>query len=225
MDRVTNIIRLHMRVNSYESDWSDRALRQFILDAGEDLDALVTLSRADITSYQLKRVEAGFARIAELQARCELIQAEGDVAAWAYQALGWPLPLQSGSGVGVLDSPLDGHALMELFDRPPGPWVGRIKQRLLELVLNGELEPDDVERARALAQELFEQLDSPLDDPALMELFGLPPGPWIKPIKRHLSDLVIDGELEPSDVERARVLAQEFVHHHALAADSVNAGT
>ena len=132
-DRVTHIVRLHMRANAYEPDWTDGAVRRFILEAGEDLDALIALSRADITSYRPRRIEAGMARVAELHARCEHLQAERDVAA--------------------LDSPLDGHALMELFDRPAGVWIKPIKQYLLDLVLDGELEPDDVERARVLAEE------------------------------------------------------------------------
>ncbi|MCY3958940.1 MAG: HD domain-containing protein [Chloroflexi bacterium] len=132
MERVTHIVRLHMRANAYEPGWTDGAVRRFILEAGEDLDALITLSRADITSYRPRRIEAGLARVAELEARCEHLQAERDVAA--------------------LDSPLDGHALMELFDRPPGVWIKPIKQYLLDLVLDGELEPDDAEGATVLAK-------------------------------------------------------------------------
>lgn len=131
-DRVTHIVRLHMRANAYESGWTDGAVRRFIREAGEDLDALIDLSRADITSYRPRRVEAGLARVAELQARCEHLQAERDVAA--------------------LDSPLDGNDLMQLFDRPPGVWIKPIKQYLLDLVLDGELEPDDVAGARVLAE-------------------------------------------------------------------------
>ncbi|MDE2903694.1 MAG: HD domain-containing protein [Chloroflexota bacterium] len=131
-DRVTHIVGLHMRANAYEPGWTDGAVRRFILEAGEDLDALIALSRADITSYRPRRIETGLARVAELQARCEHLQAESDVAA--------------------LDSPLDGHALMELFDRPPGMWIKPVKQYLLDLVLDGELEPDDVDGARVLAR-------------------------------------------------------------------------
>lgn len=136
-DRVTHIVRLHMRANAYEPDWTDGAVRRFILEAGEDLDALISLSRADITSYRPRRIEGGLARVAELQARCEHLQAERDVA--------------------ELDSPLDGHALMELFDRPPGVWIKPIKQYLLDLVLDGELEPDDVDGARLLAKAFVQR--------------------------------------------------------------------
>ena len=131
MDSVIHIVRLHMRANSYETDWTDGAVRRFIREAGDGLQSLLALSRADITSYRPRRVEAGLARVAELQARCEQLQAEQDVAA--------------------LESPLDGHALMELFGREPGIWIKPIKQYLLDLVLDGALEPHDLERARELA--------------------------------------------------------------------------
>ena len=131
IEKVTDIIRLHMRTNSYSPDWTDGGVRRFIRDAGNNLDALLALSRADITSYQPRRVEDGLARVAELQARCEQLQAEQDIA--------------------TLDSPLDGHALMELFDRGQGIWIKPIKQYLLDLVLDGALEPTDIERAHDLA--------------------------------------------------------------------------
>jgi len=67
-------------------------------------------------------------------------------------------------------------------------------------------------------------LDSPLDGHALMELFDRPPGVWIKPIKQYLLDLVLDGELEPNDVEGAQILAKTFVRRHTEAADAVESG-
>jgi poly(A) polymerase len=42
----------------------------------------------------------------------------------------------------------------------------------------------------------------------LMQLFGRGPGPWIKPIKDYLTELVIDGDLEPEDKEAAIPIAQ-----------------
>ncbi len=132
--RVSRTVALHMRANGYESSWTDGAVRRFIREAGEELNDLIALSRADITSYRPRRVETGLARVAELRARCDSIMAEHDVAA--------------------LDSPLDGNALMELFNRPPGPWIKPIKQHLLNLVLEGELGPDDTEGAAQIAREM-----------------------------------------------------------------------
>ncbi len=45
----------------------------------------------------------------------------------------------------------------------------------------------------------LEQLVSPLDGDQLMQLFNLPPGPWIKRVKEHLRELVIDGTLARDD--------------------------
>ena len=54
-----------------------------------------------------------------------------------------------------------------------------------------------------------------------MKLFNREPGIWIKPIKQYLLDLVLDGDLEPHDLERARDLALGFVESHVEAATSV----
>ena len=55
------------------------------------------------------------------------------------------------------------------------------------------------------------RLESPLDGNELMRLFDLPPGPWIKRVKEHLRELVIDGELAPGDREQATVIARELM--------------
>ena len=53
-----------------------------------------------------------------------------------------------------LKSPLDGKELMELFQRPPGPWLRPLKEHLLGLVIDGALSPDDKEEAARIAREL-----------------------------------------------------------------------
>lgn len=64
------------------------------------------------------------------------------------------------------ESPLDGRELMALLDRPPGPWIARVKERLSTLVLDGELAPGDKEGAAAVARRMggataFPEGDSP----------------------------------------------------------------
>ncbi len=44
-----------------------------------------------------------------------------------------------------------------------------------------------------------------------MSLFDRPPGPWLRPLKDYLRDLVIDGVLMPDDVEGARVAAERWM--------------
>lgn len=130
--RVTKLIRMHLRVNSYSSDWTDGAVRRLVREAGEELAPLVSLSRADVTSYREERRRAAAMRADEFERRCQQLQAEADIA--------------------QMRSPLDGHDLMVLFGRGPGRWIQEIKSYLLAMVLDGELAQEDREQAIRLAE-------------------------------------------------------------------------
>jgi poly(A) polymerase len=60
------------------------------------------------------------------------------------------------------------------------------------------------------AQEDIARIASPLDGADLMRLFERGPGPWIQPIKDHLRELVIDGELQASDKDAALPIARRL---------------
>lgn len=137
INKVTKLVAMHMRVNLYEPEWTDGAVRRLIREAGDELDELFTLSRADITSHRPQKIEAALARVDELQARVErLLQQEN---------------------VRQLKSPLDGHELMAIFHLPPGPWIREVKDFLLAKVLDGQLEPGDKAKAEELAREFMRQ--------------------------------------------------------------------
>ena len=129
---VTLLVALHLRANSYEEDWTDSAVRRLDRDAGDQLDRLLALSRADVTSGRRDAVERALRRVDALERRIEAVRA-ADVRP---------------------ESPLSGHDLMALFDRPPGPWIGAIKEHLEALVSTEALAPDDRERAEQIAREL-----------------------------------------------------------------------
>lgn len=136
VERVAKLIAMHLRVNSYESDWTDSAVRRVIRDAGDDLPALIQLSRADVTSYRSERQQAAAHRADAFEARAQALMAQEDVAR--------------------LHSPLDGNDLMALFGKPPGPWIRPVKDYLLNLVLEGTLDQDDRERGIELARQYVE---------------------------------------------------------------------
>jgi poly(A) polymerase len=138
--RVTRLVAMHQRINNYEGDWTDGAVRRFMREAGPALDDLFRLSRADLTTRREDKLRAAIRRLEELRARCDELQAQADVAR--------------------LRSPLDGNDLMVLFDRPPGAWIRPVKDHLLQLVIDGELAPDDRETAERIARELVAQLDT-----------------------------------------------------------------
>lgn len=131
VDAVSALVARHMRINTY-NDWSDGAVRRFMREAGDQLDDLFALSRADITSHRFERVRAVLANVDSLEERCRELAAQAEI--------------------DKLHSPLDGYELMRMFDRPPGPWLGKVKNYLLDLVLDGELDQDDKERGAELAR-------------------------------------------------------------------------
>ncbi len=136
---VSRVVRLHMRVNAYTPDWTDGAVRRLMLDAGDALEDLLDLSRADITSYRPEKVSRAVARIDDLHARCQWLREEAE-----------RVPLKS---------PLDGNDLMALFGREPGPWLRPLKDYLLALVIDGQLAPDDRTSAEAAARAFVARQD------------------------------------------------------------------
>ena len=116
-DVVSRLVRLHLRPVFYRSEWTDGAVRRLARDAGPLLDRLMALARADIAASAYPEPE----KLDELQARLDAVRAER------------PSRLQ----------PLiTGEEIMRALGIGPGPEVGRIKQKLEELVIDGELPPE-----------------------------------------------------------------------------------
>ena len=136
---VATLVELHSRPEAYESDWTDSAVRRLALEAGEVLTDLLDLAAADVTSAREFRQRLAAERVAALRAHIERLEAERALA--------------------EIKSPLDGVELMALFDRPPGPWIKPIKNRLRDLVLDGLLDPGDIAKAEGIAREMIEAED------------------------------------------------------------------
>jgi poly(A) polymerase len=82
--------------------------------------------------------------------------------------------------------------------------TGRVERRVAIARSADELE----RRIKELRQqEDIARLTSPLDGVELMQLFGRGPGPWIRPIKDQLTEMVIDGELGADDKSTAAEVA------------------
>jgi poly(A) polymerase len=67
---------------------------------------------------------------------------------------------------------------------------------------------------RLQAEAELDRLRSPLDGDDLMRRFDRPPGIWIKHVKDHLRELVIDGELAQDDIAAAEQIARDFLAAH-----------
>ncbi|HVB76990.1 MAG TPA: HD domain-containing protein [Candidatus Nitrosotalea sp.] len=116
-DRVARLIALHLRPAYYRPEWSDGAVRRLARDAGELILPLLDLARADVGASSYPHAEW----IDELRERTRRLLGERP---------------------SRLSPPITGADVMRLRGLTPGPEVGRLKARLMELVLDGELEPE-----------------------------------------------------------------------------------
>lgn len=117
IERVVRLVRLHLRPVYYSSEWTDGAVRRLARDAGDDLERLLDLARADIGASAYDQPE----KLEDLGARLREIERESP---------------------SRLRSPVNGEELMAELGLKPGPELGRLKARLDELVLEGVVEPD-----------------------------------------------------------------------------------
>ncbi|HEV3073290.1 MAG TPA: HD domain-containing protein, partial [Thermoanaerobaculia bacterium] len=114
IDPVVLLVRLHLRPVYYRSEWSDGAVRRLARDAGAELERLMALARADVAASAYPEPE----KLDELQARLAGVMAEQP---------------------SRLAPHITGEDVMRVRGIGPGPEVGRIKGRLEELVIDGEI--------------------------------------------------------------------------------------
>jgi poly(A) polymerase len=118
--KIRFLILHHLRGNAYEPSWTDAAVRRFDHEMGENLDDLLDLSRADVTSRRPGRRQEAVANIHALKERILAIR--------DLDARIPPLP------------PGLGNAIMEAFSLPPSRRVGDIRKLCQDAVERGELE-------------------------------------------------------------------------------------
>lgn len=124
---VATLIRLHLRFFGYaDAPWTDAAVRRYVRDAGEQLERLHILSRADVTTRNQRKASRLQRAYDELEQRIVELEAQEELAS--------------------IRPDLDGEQIMAILGIRPGPEVGEAYRYLLELRLDeGPLGPDDAE--------------------------------------------------------------------------------
>ncbi len=127
-DAVAKLVELHLRFHGYgEGEWTDSAVRRYVRDAGDELERLHVLTRADCTTRNRRKAERLRRTYDDLEERISRLSEEEQLAA--------------------IRPDLDGNQIMEILGIGAGPEVGEAYRFLLELRL--EHGPQSPEQARA----------------------------------------------------------------------------
>lgn len=126
--QVGRLIELHLRFFGYsDQPWSDSAIRRYVRDAGDELNRLHALTRADVTTRNQRKADRLSHAYDDLEQRIATLREQEQIDS--------------------MRPDLSGEDIMRILDLKPSPIIGDAYRFLLELRLDeGALGPEEAEK-------------------------------------------------------------------------------
>ncbi len=143
IDYIQKLIRLHLRpIALVDEQVTDSAIRRLIVQAGEDLEDLITLCRCDITSKNHEKVKSYQRNYDLVVAKIHYVIERDKLRAF--------------------QSPVRGEEIMKIFNLPPSKGVGIIKEKIENAILDGEIS-NTYEAAIDYIKKNFDELNKEVE--------------------------------------------------------------